>query len=397
MKTNKSSLTGDMHVKCLARAPGIIFLLVASANGNIDNKQVQRFIKLMATKDYLMLASMLEQAGMTISELLNEVLTNNLDPSQELLSICHVVDIYQSEEAALAYKVKLFKLANNIAITFGGIFGFFSHKISADEQAAIAFVASLLGLHDDTDDESATNLQAEFKDSVKPKYSSVSNLPNTLFPALLSADWVEKTDTDIVSKRIHKFNHLTSREPMIAYALETPESVAFLTLSCTTNSLSVEKIHDKAVQNLENRLDGQIEWKALNVDIGVNNPGTASGLVLTGDYYCSEALLSQKLLCLAHQKLETNFLMAIAPVQGELYVTKLISEQQPEPDRLIFAHFAISRYFSPQQAQISPNVWIIRNGTVAGYISGMDQIIEDAKQNAIQSMSENHERLNHTV
>ncbi len=397
METNKSSLTGDMRVKCLARAPGIIFLLVASANGNIDNKQVRRFVKLMATKDYLMLASMLEQAGMTISELLDEVLTKNFDPSQELQSICHVVEIYLSEEAALSYKVKLFKLANNIAITFGGIFGFFSHKISADEQAAIAFVASLLGLHDDTDDESATNLQVEFKDCVKPKYSSVSNLPNTLFPALLSADWVEKTDTDIVSKRIHEFNKLTSREPMIAYALETPESVALLTLSCTTDSLSVEQIHDKAVQNLENRLDGQIEWKALNIDIGVNKPGTASGLVLAGDYYCSEALLSQKLLCLAHQKLETDFLMAIAPVQGELYVTKLVSEQQPEPERLIFAHFAISRYFSPQQAQISPNVWIIRNGTVAGYVSGMDQIIEDAKQHTVQSMSENHEPLNHTV
>ena len=227
-------------------------------------------------------------------------------------------------------------------------------------------------------------LKAEPENPVKPKYSSSAHLPNTLFPALLSADWMEKADADIVSKRIHEYNALASREPMIAYAFETPERVEFLTLSCIKDSLSVEQIHLKAIQNLENRLDGLIEWKVLNFDAGVNHQGAASGLVLTGDYYCSEALLSQKLLCLAHQKLNTDLLMAIAPVQGELYATKLVSVEQSEPERLIFVRFAVSHYFNPQQAQISPNVWIIRKGIVAGYVPGMDQIIEEAKQNAMQ-------------
>ena len=396
MEENKSSPAGDMRMKCLARAPGIIFLLVASAKGEIDKKQVRRFVKLMATKDYLLLASTLRQADMTIAELLDEVMTKKLDPSLELQSICRVVDIYLSNEAALAYKVNLFKLANSIAISSVGIFGFFSSKISTDEQAAIAVVASLLELHDDPKDESATDIHAELNDSVKRKYSSIENLPSTLFPALLSADWAEKADTDIVSKRIHEHNGMVSREAMIAYAFETSNSVEFLTLSSIKDSLSVEQIHDKAMQNLDNRLDGQIEWKVLNFDAGANSLGAATGLVLTGDYYCSEALLSQKLLCIAHQKLKTTLLMAITPVQGELYVTKLVSEQQPEPEHLMLAHFAISRYFSPQQAQISPNVWMIRKGTVAGYVAGMDQIIKDAKQNAMQSLSDDHELLIHT-
>ena len=160
MEENKSSQTEDMRIKCLARAPGIIFLLVASANGKIDKKQVHQFVKLMATKDYLMFASMLEQADITISELVDEVLTKNLDPFQELQSVCGIVDIYLSKEAALDYKVNLFKLANGVAKTSGVIFGFFPSKISENEQAAIAVVTNVLGLNDDAEDESPATSQS---------------------------------------------------------------------------------------------------------------------------------------------------------------------------------------------------------------------------------------------
>ena len=149
MKQNISKQTEAARVKCLACAPGIIFLLVASADGNIDKKELKRFATLMASKDYAILTSMLDQAGATIPDLLDEVLLHDLDPYQELQSVCSILDIYLSEKAAETYKVTLYRLARGIARSSAGLFGFLGARISQEQEAATMVVAKLLGLLDE--------------------------------------------------------------------------------------------------------------------------------------------------------------------------------------------------------------------------------------------------------
>jgi hypothetical protein len=397
MKKNSSPQTEAVRMKSLACAPGIIFLLVASADGEIDKKKLKRFAKLMASNDYAVLASMLEQAGATISELLDEVLTNNLDPYQELQSVCNILDVYLSEQAAQAYKLTLLRLAKGIAKSSNGLFGFFETEISSDERTAIAVVANLLGLLDSAEKESLDSDETNLSTPLNGCYSSVSELPDILFPALKSADWAKKANSDMFLKCLYEHDESVLNEPVITYAIDLPEMVEFLSSNSVSEMLTVEQIHTKAMQNLEHRLNHQAKWKPLDFDTGIDEVGKVSGLVMSGDYYCSEAILSKKLLNQAHQQLKTEELMAIAPVRGELYVTKLVNENKPELDRLMFAHFAVSRYFKPQQVQISPNVWIIRKGTIAGYVAGMDEIIAGAKNSALKTRPEESKQLIHTA
>lgn len=396
MNQNNSIETEATRMKSLACAPGMIFILVASADGEIDKKELKRFATLMASKEYAILASMLEQAGATISDLLDEVLTKNLDPYQELQTVCSILDVYLSAQAAQAYKVTLLQLAKGIAKPADGFLGLFSRKMNQEEQTTITVVASLLGLLEDTQKQSTKTEETVIKSEKKTDYASIADLPDTVYPALKSADWAKKVNADAVTRSVYQQGESAEREPVIAYAVDSPEMVEFLSATSIHETLTTEQIHQQAMTNLEKRLKKTVKWNELDFDTGDETVGTVKGLVLNGDYYCSEAILSQAVLNQAHQQLETDLLMAVAPVRGELYITKLVSEDQPEPDRLMFAHFAVSRYFNSQQVQISPNVWLIRNGEVAGYLAGMDKIIETAKQ-CSQPSSQEEQQLVHTA
>jgi hypothetical protein len=397
MQKNSLPKNEDMRMNCLACAPGMIFLLVASADGEISKQQLKRFARLMANQDYAILASMLNQAHTTIPELLNNALDKKLDPYQQLESVSHILDVYLSDQAAQVYKIALLKLAKDIAKSPEGLFGLFEGKITRNERKAIAIVASLLGLLDVATKEPSDSDDVHLKSSIYSDNSSTVELPDTVLPVLQSANWANSTDTDVMSKSIYQHDELAQNEPVIAYANELPNTTLELLSSSTVKAaLTIEQIHQKAVHNLERRLVGRVSWNHLNFESGIDEIGCVAGLVLNGDYYCSEAILSETLLKQAHQQLNSNLLMAIAPVRGELYVTNLVSEHQPEPQRIMFAHFASSRYFNPQQVQISPNVWVIRNGIIAGHVAGMDQIIETAKQSAIPANLMN-DKLIHTV
>lgn len=373
------------RLKHLACAPGIIFMLVASADGDIDKKKLKRFATLMASKDYAILASMLEQAGASISDLLDEVLTNKLDPYQKLQSVCSILDVYLSAQAAQTYKLTLLRLAKDITRASREKFCFFNRKPSEAQRTAISIVAGLLGLLDDAQKHSTIEEPIVPAISTNTDSLSLSNLPDTLYPVLKSAEWAENINTTALTQPINKKGEKTPQEPVVAYALDSSEIVDFLSLNSVHETLTAKMIHEKAMQNLETKLRNRIKWNELEFDSGNKEVGSVSGIVLNGDYFCSEALLSQTILNTAHQHLETDSLMAITPVRGELYITRLTNKDQPDPAELAFAQFAVARFFNPLQVQISPNVWIIHNGNITGCIANMDNIIKSAKQCALQS------------
>jgi len=396
MKQKISIHTEAERLKCLACAPGIIFMIVASADGEIDKKELKRFASLMASKEYTILVSMLEQAGASISDLLDEILTHRLDPYQELQMVCSILDVYLSENAAKTYKLTLLRLAQGIAKPPAIMFGLFGGKTNQKQESAIAIVAKLLGLLDGVEQQRSDQDIIALSRNEKTSYSSVTALPDQLFPVLKSSDWAEKVNSTVLTTRIDNQAKPTSKEPVVAYAVDSPELVDFLSSNAIDPPLTNQQIHDYALRNLEQRMNRCVEWRALEFDTGNKQLGSLSGLVLSGDYYCSEAIFSQTVLKHAHQQLQSELLIAITPIRGELYVTRLENERRPEPSCLVFAQFAVSRFFNPQQVQISPNIWVIRDGKLVGPLAGMEEITNSAEQCALQSQQCDNQFI-HTV
>ncbi len=142
--TNLSEVPTN-HFSYLAKAPGIIFLLVITADGVVDTTKVKQFAKLLKSKDYQILVAAMQQNEASLTQLLTDLQFNALQPLEELRQVCHVLDNYFPKELAFPYKATLLKLAIGIAKSSGGLFDVFGNTISEQQQVAIALIASELG------------------------------------------------------------------------------------------------------------------------------------------------------------------------------------------------------------------------------------------------------------
>jgi len=386
----------ENNLKYLAQAPVLIFLIVAAADGSIDKKEVMSFIKVLGDKEYEILFSAMQKIGATPTEIIADVQSNISSPLEELISLRKVLDTFLPKDAAHIYKIALLKLAKAIAEASGGFLGIFGNKISKEEKAVIAVIASSLGLLDGANGETKVSSSVDVRQE-QSKYTDVSQLPDNLYPALKKEEWAEGAKGQVVMRCIYPSDDIKPNEPVIGYVIDCPETVEFLNINSVAENISLDEIHTKAMENLNIRLSSADCWEDISYETGVDEIGEVSGLILVGDYFSSEALLSEPILKKAHEILDAALLLAVVPVRGELFVTKLISEETPEPSRLLFAHFAVARYFNLSQAQISPNVWIVRNGKLAGHVAGMDEVIESAKKKAIQDMQEEDSKLVHSA
>ena len=384
-------------LSCIAKAPGVVFLLVAATDGTIDKKELQQFTKLILSPEYEILITAMQEDGYSLNQLLTDFHNNQFQPVEELRELRFVLDSCLPDDMALAYKSALVKLAKGIAGASGGVFGLFSSKISPEEKTAIAIVASELGLLDDAPqlDKLVNHGNVE---STQKQYTSVASLPDNLYPVLKPAEWAEDAKNDVVIQSIYVDDNIHANEPVVGYALDLPEAIEFLSIDNIDTNLSVDDIHAKALENLENRLLTTVEWHEISYEIDNSSDSIVSGLVLTGDYYASEALLSKQLLETAHQKLDAAIMMVIAPERGKLFATQIVSEgNQPEPGALLFASSAVSGFFNPEQAPISPNVWIVRNSRLVGQVKGIETIIDDAEKYAKKTIQDEEKNLVHSA
>lgn len=369
-------------MKTLARAPVIVFLAVASADGKLDKKEIKRFGDLIKHPDHAILAAAMAKAQMSVGDLLADVIGGNYDPLAELRRAAHLLDVHTSNEVAAAYKMTLLKLAKGVAEASGGLFGLFGSKISKEEEAMLALIADALGL-----------LGGNEQSPVEPL--DPQTLAN-VYPALKPAEWAARAK-DVVLQSVYGTDEIQPDEPVVAFAIDHPEAIEFINQDRLNASFTLDMLRTRAMENLERRLSGKVVWREISIDTHSEGLGKVDGLVLVGDYFCSEALLLEKALKQAHEALDAALLMAIAPVRGELLVTRLVSEASPEPERLAFARFAIKRYFNPPEAPIAPTVWIVRNSRLVGHVAGMEMIIENARQIAELELAEEERKLEHSI
>ena len=219
-------------------------------------------------------------------------------------------------------------------------------------------------------------------------------MTDELFPALKTAEWAEGARGHVVMQSVYLSDEYKDNEPVVGYVHDKPQTVMFVPADTLGDELSLQQVHEHAMGNLERCL-ATLEWQDLTFDAGVDGLGSINGLVLAGEYFASEGLLSEAMLKKAHERLNSAMLMAIVPQRGELFVTNLVSQEQPEREPIMFAEFAIKRFFNSEQAPISPNVFIIRNGKIVGNVGGMEAIIESAKKMAQSEQAQEDALLEH--
>jgi hypothetical protein len=381
----------------LAKAPALVFLLVAAADGNVDKKEIGQFQKILQDPAYQPLFAAMRETESDMLELLAEFQSSGRSPIDELAILRGILELLLPEEAATVYKVMLLKLAKSIAEASGGFLGVFGSKISKEEKLAIAAIANALGLLGADSDTKQVAPAQSGSNSAQPRYSNLSELPGNLFPALKPAEWAASAKEHVVLNGIFPAGSGKENDPVVAYAIDSPTSVEFINKADLAPSLAVNDIHQYALTNLENRLEKACEWQIYKVDSENEEIGEVQGLVLKGDYFASEAMLSERMLRQAHEKLDAALLMVIAPFRGELFASHIISETDIEVDRALLAAMAIKRHFYPDQAPISPNAWISRNGKIVGHIAGMEGIIELAKKYAETELAAEEAKLEHNA
>ena len=376
-----SSLSEDIR-NVLGRAPVLIFLLVAAADGQIDKKELKTFQKLIGETQYEVLLAMMQQAEASPSEAIQQLLADGGNLIEHLATLTQTLNEVLPSDFASAVKGALFAFARDISQASGGFLGIFGRKMGKEEKAVLALIAQAFGL-----------LKGAGSNS-KAKHNEVlCEVPGNLYPLLKSNQWATEASGNVVMRTVYGDEEIKPGEPVVAYAIDSAETVEFVNIDLLDDSLSVQALHDGAVGNLEGRLNEGGVWNELNTDLTAQGLGVVNGLIYSGDFYCAEAMLSERILKQAHQKLDSALLMLTAPERGKLFVTPLVDAEKPEPEKLLFIQAAVKHYFNPREAPIAPTIWIARNGKLVGQVVGMDSVIEAAKKAAEAELAEEEKML----
>ncbi|MEJ2453943.1 MAG: hypothetical protein P8103_07280 [Candidatus Thiodiazotropha sp.] len=369
------------HAKAFATAPILVFLMIAAADGTIDKKEVKQFQKLLMKQEYQALLAMMQMADVSVSEYIQTFLSANTNYVHELQKVSTALDENLSQEQATVIKLMLLSLGKGIAESSGGFLGVFGNKISKEERLALAIITQIFGLFDE-------------KPSSKPSDGdTLRELPDNVYPLLKPYEWGLNSKAHVYINSVYGDEDIRPDEPVVAFAVDSDHNVAFINSDQLSDTVSAEILRKQAFKNLDARLSQQCEWQELNVKIDESSEGTVNGLVLTGDYYCAEAMLSKALLSKAHELLDSAFLMVSAPERGKCFAVAANGMEQPEPLKLCYMQSAIKGYFNPDQAPIAPTLWLICNGKIIGHASGMESAIDEVKKIAERELAEEDEQL----
>ncbi len=371
----------EEHARAFASAPILVFLLIAAADGTIDKKEIKQFQQLLLKKEYQALLAMMQLADVSISDYIQALLSAETDYITELQKVSAALDENLSQDRATAIKLMLLSLGKGIAESSGGFLGVFGSKISKEERVALAVITQIFGLFDE-------------QPSTKPaEATTLSELPENLYPLLKPYEWGLNSNGHVYINNVYGDEDIRPDEPVVAFALDGDHNVTFINSEQLSDVVSAEMLREQAFRNLDARLSEKCAWKELNIEIDESPEGTVNGLVLIGDYYCAEAMLSKALLTKAHELLDSAFLIVAAPERGRCFAVASNGMQQPEPLKLNYMQTAIKGYFNPDQAPIAPILWLVCNGKVIGHASGMESAIDEVKRIAESEIAQEDAQL----
>lgn len=148
----ESSQFSQDEFELLRRVPFVVFLMVACSDGKLDQKEVAKFVELLASSgkyENPLITRIITNVITDIPAMLNVVIQEQQDISTLLRDVRRIVDARAGSEAGEAFAHVLLAMGHDIASASGGFFGFGS-KISKDEKTALAHLAVYLGLIEQT-------------------------------------------------------------------------------------------------------------------------------------------------------------------------------------------------------------------------------------------------------
>lgn len=138
----------------IARAPVLAFFLVAAADGNVDDKELADFEKMIGASSVFpseLFQKAIRDMRPRLQDYLSEMATEEVDHEAELKRLNDTLDEQYRAEAK-SFKLSLFGLATKIAEASGGFLGV-GNKISKEEEEALKTIALALGLKKDDEEE----------------------------------------------------------------------------------------------------------------------------------------------------------------------------------------------------------------------------------------------------
>lgn len=139
----------NSELEKLQKSPFLIFFIVAAADGKVDKKEVEAFIKILSTPEILkneLMAYLISNVGSKIPNIISEMAIGQKDYIGELTALKEVIDTKLGAEHANNFKITLLKIGKKIAESSGGFFGLGS-KISKEEKTALAGIAVCLDVN----------------------------------------------------------------------------------------------------------------------------------------------------------------------------------------------------------------------------------------------------------
>lgn len=141
----------DAEWHLLLCSPILVFLSVAGADGEVDDKEIKSFQKEL-TLNLVSDSALLQEVMMALLPELPSytklVMSGEIDPVTGFSQIKKSLDEKVDAETALSFKMALLKMGKSIAESSGGFLGIFGSKISKEEKQALAALSALLGLID---------------------------------------------------------------------------------------------------------------------------------------------------------------------------------------------------------------------------------------------------------
>lgn len=198
--------------------------------------------------------------------------------------------------------------------------------------------------------------------------------PVHFFPLIKSNNWAQQIQTNSICTRPFFAGDIDSvRNPVISYCLDMGENVTFLKKKDMSSDMTTDHLHDQAMQYLHIALADVAGWQ--DIDFGDDLPNM-NVITLSGNFYCSEGILSSKIMQRAHKKLNTDLLAVSIPYRGKMFAIDA-RDQEQHLRRFVMAN--IRQYFSANNSYISPIIWNVADGNIIGYMQNtetLERIIE---------------------
>lgn len=219
------------------------------------------------------------------------------------------------------------------------------------------------------------------RDVVHDRGHGIQELARPFYPVLKPPAWARRaSDSGVVLRQLTESGGLPADAPLVAYAVDAEEAVAFLCREDLPALLDDDDLHRLALRHLEAELATHASWEELEVDL--DGGGRLSALVLGGCYYAAEALLSATCLAEAHERLRAEELALAAPVRGRLFAADAAWD---EATLEAFVLMVARQHYQADAAPISPHVFAAREGRLVGFLDGLDDVHRAVEERVLEA------------